>query len=344
MRNKELTHARLKDSEQKRVRLIATMEEAAKRKERSKPKEITQADRLAEAARTERLNSKSLNRWEEMEKKKSEEQKAKLEALHNRRLEGPVISWWSGVAKWINGRLAQVGIKEIPQENETEAARKKKGRDATHQDSLKRGKSRKSEKAGELADTIVTESGVLPDADPQLAVTEKQTTGEPSQEAANKVAFAPPQEPGNLLDGIHFYASLPEETLPVAAISPPQTPATATQPTAPATQAEASVIPATTPAHTGSVQIHNDLQNELMQLQTDSPLLPKAPPPPGPPTIEHSSRNLVVLENFDAKTSQEYSVFFNTRKPPKLQSKFPATCLNAQIPPVGFPPAISSLA
>jgi vacuolar protein sorting-associated protein 72 len=70
---------------------------------------MTQADRLVEAERTERKNSKSLNRWEETEKKRSEEQKARLAALHNRQLEGPVITWWSGLAKWVNGKLAHVG-------------------------------------------------------------------------------------------------------------------------------------------------------------------------------------------------------------------------------------------
>ncbi|KAK5696233.1 hypothetical protein LTS12_028589, partial [Elasticomyces elasticus] len=51
LQNKQMTHAKLKDSEQKRIRLIATMEEAAKRKAHLKPKEMTQAQRLAEAER-----------------------------------------------------------------------------------------------------------------------------------------------------------------------------------------------------------------------------------------------------------------------------------------------------
>ncbi|KAJ9246806.1 transcriptional regulator family: YL1 nuclear protein [Paecilomyces variotii] len=132
MKNKELTHARLKDSEEKRTRLIATMEEAARRKEKHKPKEMTQAERLAEAARVERINSKSLNRWEEMEKKKAEEQRARLEALQNRRLEGPVMSWWSGLAVWVNGKLTRVGkvdIQQKPEKEEKEPKRKKKGED-----------------------------------------------------------------------------------------------------------------------------------------------------------------------------------------------------------------------
>ncbi|KAH1988981.1 hypothetical protein KXV33_000484 [Aspergillus fumigatus] len=128
MQNKQLTHARLKDSEEKRIRLIATMEEAAKMKAHLKPKEMTQADRLAEAERVERLNSKSLSRWEEMEKRKAEERRAKIEALQNRRLEGPVISYWSGIATWVNGRLTRVGKVDITPKPEKEETTRKKSK------------------------------------------------------------------------------------------------------------------------------------------------------------------------------------------------------------------------
>ncbi|KAF4162050.1 hypothetical protein CNMCM6936_002659 [Aspergillus lentulus] len=128
MQNKQLTHARLKDSEEKRIRLIATMEEAAKRKAHLKPKEMTQADRLAEAERVERLNSKSLSRWEEMEKRKAEERRAKIEALQNRRLEGPVVSYWSGIATWVNGRLTRVGKVDITPKPEKEEPTRKKSK------------------------------------------------------------------------------------------------------------------------------------------------------------------------------------------------------------------------
>ncbi|KAL4901914.1 YL1 nuclear protein-domain-containing protein, partial [Aspergillus multicolor] len=130
MQNKELTHARLKDSEEKRIRLIATMEEAAKRKAKHKPKKMTQAEHLAEAERVERHNSKSLNRWEEMEKRKAEERRAKIEALQNRRLEGPVISYWSGVATWADGRLARVGKVAITPKPEKDDSGRKKSKKA----------------------------------------------------------------------------------------------------------------------------------------------------------------------------------------------------------------------
>ncbi|PLN79564.1 YL1 nuclear protein-domain-containing protein [Aspergillus taichungensis] len=134
MHNKEMTHARLKDSEEKRVRLIATMEEAAKRKAHLKPKEMTQAERLAEAERVERLNSKSLNLWEEMEKRKAEERKAKIEALQNRRLQGPVMSYWSGLATWSDGRLTRLGKVDITPKPEKEEPTRKKSKKSEKED------------------------------------------------------------------------------------------------------------------------------------------------------------------------------------------------------------------
>ncbi|KAJ5214864.1 YL1 nuclear [Penicillium chermesinum] len=126
MVNKEMTHARLKDSQEKRIRIIATMKEAEKRKAHLKPKAMTQEDHLAEAARIERLNSKSLNRWEQAERRKADERRAKIEALQNRRLEGPVISYWSGLATWANGRLIRVGKAEIKSKPEKDTTKKKK--------------------------------------------------------------------------------------------------------------------------------------------------------------------------------------------------------------------------
>lgn len=111
VQNKRSVHLRMVESEKRRVQLIQVMEEAAKRKEAAKPKLLTQAERMEEAARTEERNARSLNRWEETEKKRSDEQKAKLAALQNRRLSGPVISWWSGMATWVNGRLTHVGCR-----------------------------------------------------------------------------------------------------------------------------------------------------------------------------------------------------------------------------------------
>ncbi|ODH17061.1 hypothetical protein ACO22_06306 [Paracoccidioides brasiliensis] len=430
VQNKEMTHARLKDSEERRVRLIATMEEAARRKQKLKPKVMTQADRLAEAAKTERLNSKSLNRWEEMERKRTEEQQARLAALQNRRLEGAVMTWWSGFAKWINGKLAQVGMKEISQPAEGE--RRRKGNDGD--DSSKRGKAKKGEKGekGEkggdkssgAGQSLESHSGKKGDGQAQETKKDDQT---------QQNTF-PSQAPANFLDGIHLFASMKDDSsmssaapqgqpaeAPVSQASAPPKPSTSQQPQQkprfqappvegiPATTTTAQVLPVpaskelkSTPQlsqtadeepqerslrievgimrsegspATGSpssqqppngkpetqaapLQVkenRNSDDSDNAQLQqtqiqptptTPSPFIQQPPPeqkqrlaqhqekeqgeqeqnqqpiPTPPPAIEYSSRNLIILENFENKSPQEreeYNIFFNSRKPQKLQ-------------------------
>lgn len=189
MQNKEVTHARLKDSEEKRVRLIATMEEAAKRKARFKPKGMTQAERLAEAERVEKQNSKSLNRWEEMEKRKAEERLAKIEALQNRRLEGPVMSYWSGLATWVNGRLTRVGKVDIAQKQKQDREEKaKKSKKAVEKDD-KNGSGKKS---SPMTAVEISTPGLAPVPAPRNA--QGPVSGEGD---ASKQDQAPPNQQGD---------------------------------------------------------------------------------------------------------------------------------------------------
>jgi vacuolar protein sorting-associated protein 72 len=120
--SKEQLHAQMVDREIKRLKQLANMEKAAAAKQAAKKPAMTQADRLAEAARVEKANFKSLSRWEEAEQQREEEQAAKLAALSNRKLEGPVITWWSGKAEWVGGILKKVGKAlelEDPKEKQT---------------------------------------------------------------------------------------------------------------------------------------------------------------------------------------------------------------------------------
>lgn len=189
MQNKEVTHARLKDSEEKRVRLIATMEEAAKRKARYKPKGMTQAERLAEAERVEKQNSKSLNRWEEMEKRKAEERLAKIEALQNRRLEGPVMSYWSGLATWVNGRLTRVGKVDIAQKQKQDREEKaKKSKKAVEKDD----KNGSGKKFSPMTAIGTPTPGLAPVPAPENA-----QGPVPSEGDASKQDQAPPNQQGD---------------------------------------------------------------------------------------------------------------------------------------------------
>lgn len=116
LQNRSETLRRLEESEKRRLHTIALMEKAAAKKDstRVKKREMTQEERLAEAKITERRNRKSLCSWEETERAKIEEQRQRLLALQNRKLAGPVITYWSGRAEWnADGKLLKVGKKMV---------------------------------------------------------------------------------------------------------------------------------------------------------------------------------------------------------------------------------------
>ncbi|EON68346.1 hypothetical protein W97_07604 [Coniosporium apollinis CBS 100218] len=257
VQNKEETHNRLKEKEEHRLKTLMVMEAAAKRKEQNAPKAMTQADRLAEAARVEKQNSKSLNRWEAAEKKREEEQRAKLEALKNRKMEGPFIRFYSGPAVWVNGKLKHVGKgAKIEETDESAAQGVEKGTSgsaaaptdptvsATHEPS-----------------NTTQPASLLPTAPPL------PTPPRPLHPLAypNSIMFAPPQGPAGFLDGIHYYASLPDQLRQQALHPHPYH-----QPL------YAPLAPSHHPVHV-------------------------TPPPPPPPRklIERATRNLITLHGYD---------------------------------------------
>ncbi|KAG0138850.1 YL1 nuclear protein-domain-containing protein [Tuber indicum] len=135
LQNRTETMKRLQESEKRRLHTIKLMEAAAAKKDKENPrKEMTQVERLKEAKLTEERNLKSLNKWEESEAVRLEEQRKKLAALQNRKLVGPVITWWSGTAEWNGeGKLVRVGkglveILDNSEDGEKGGGKKAKGR------------------------------------------------------------------------------------------------------------------------------------------------------------------------------------------------------------------------
>lgn len=126
--NKQATHLRLKESERKREKTLQMMQAAEERKKAKEAQVLTQEERLARAAVIEKQNSKTVTRWEEAEKMRLDEQKAREDALKNRRLDGPVITYWSGPAVWINDKLKKVGRNPLVEELEAERDGKTKKR------------------------------------------------------------------------------------------------------------------------------------------------------------------------------------------------------------------------
>lgn len=284
IQNKEIIHLRMVEKEKQRVKQMKHMEEAEKKRQAAKAPPMTQAERIAEAARTERKNAKSLNRWEESERKRAEAQKAKLEALHSRQLQGPIITWWSGLTRWVNGKLSEVGIREI---RKVEA------------DGLPQ--------VGQTSNTGIhrgLHSGVSPADNHRESITLPTVQVQPTPSVDHAAEPAQPHIPGQttnvdyeptpslgLLDGIHFYASLPSQSKNGVAMESGQPPLS--------TDRDASL------------QHHEHMEPDPIEHpaafveKASSPLrlepvAPEPPQMPPGPIIEYASRSLVALGNIDS--------------------------------------------
>ncbi|ETI19322.1 hypothetical protein G647_09154 [Cladophialophora carrionii CBS 160.54] len=204
--HREETIARLKESEAQSKKLKALKEKRDRERAKDAPRELTQADRLAEAARVERQNAKSLNRWEAMERKRQEEQAAKLAALKDRKLEGPVISWLSQKAKWIQPDPSKIATKDAAEP----PGPKKRGRKSKAELELIAAE-KASESTALLAVTPTTTSisaqqdPLAQGPAPEMVSTPAAAAG-PSQPEVMPPASDKPQE--SFLMGIHEYANL----------------------------------------------------------------------------------------------------------------------------------------
>ncbi|KAL2021053.1 hypothetical protein VTK56DRAFT_7708 [Thermocarpiscus australiensis] len=107
--SKQQLHQKMVIDELRRRKQLEKMEKKAKMLEAMKKPPMTQAERLAEAAIVEKRNSKSLNRWEEAEKQREEERLKKIAALNSRKLDGPVVTFWSGIQELQEGQSKHVG-------------------------------------------------------------------------------------------------------------------------------------------------------------------------------------------------------------------------------------------
>lgn len=288
VQNKEEITSRLVASEKRRIEQLHVMTEAAKRREAGKPKALTQVQRMEEAARIERSNAKSLNRWEESEKKRVKEQKARLEAMHDRQLTGPVLSWWSGMARWMNDKLNLVGwqnikvaqLKDVQEETkqQEDGAQAKPSMDDPEDvvmgDEFRRASQHQSSQ----------QSWPMREGD--------TTTNSPATEP-------PPQESQGFLHGIYDYANLPEPSS--GNVLRDHDPFTdhGKAPPEPSTPPPAALGPVAT-----------GTQRDAVPLQR--------------PVVEYSSRNLVILKDIDANGQRSWELqnqVLLKKRNGKLQSK-----------------------
>ncbi|KAF1344579.1 YL1 nuclear protein-domain-containing protein [Delphinella strobiligena] len=103
--NKEQTEMKLKESQKRSEKAHELLRIAAEKRAANASPALTQADRIARALKTEKENSKSLNKWVQVEEERRTLQRKRMEALRNRQIEGPVIRYWSASAIWEGDKI-----------------------------------------------------------------------------------------------------------------------------------------------------------------------------------------------------------------------------------------------
>lgn len=301
LQNRTETMKRLEESEKRRLHTIKLMEAAAAKKDKTNPRKVmTQADRLREAKLTEEMNLKSLNRWEQNEAYRLEEQRRKLAALQNRRLVGPVITWWSGTAEWDErGKLVRVGkgLADTIECSGNEVGKKDKGKDCKRNFT---SRSSDQEKGKEKS---------TPESEGDLG----QERNETQQQQYGTIIIPQPEQ---------------DSTIQVRSTSPSRPTSSTSDNINPAPSSDTALLAPHPPAPQQEVIRSNGngalpmfLEGILEYTALPDPSEQKGPPPekitdestpPTPPSLagppkpktEQSTRNVVVLGNFDPPAVQ----------------------------------------
>ncbi|KAM0591588.1 hypothetical protein ACHAPN_007255 [Verticillium nonalfalfae] len=276
--SKEQLHNQMVEREAKRLKQVAAMEKKAKRLAALKKPPMTQAERLAEAALVEKRNAKSLNRWEEAEKAREAERAAKLAALNNRTLQGPVITFWSGMGEWEGD--ANGGKTVTMEEKQPRKKREKK-------EKPEKGKAKADKKGGAAPET----DAATPALGGTPATAPATGTGTEAKPGVDSMLSTPattsPNTPISAVDpGL---AKLPESSMPPLKVedapSPappsaaPEQPSLTLEP-APAALAPPAPAPAAPPTDPEPGPVAPPTISPSPQ--GPSPLALPAPPPPPP--------------------------------------------------------------
>lgn len=358
--SKRQLHEQMVDREIKRLKQLANMEKAAAAKAAAKKPALTQADRLAEAARVEKANSKSLSRWEEAEQQREEEQRLKLLALKNRTLNGPVITWWSGMGEWVGGKLKHVGKNLVVEEKEKPISKKRKAIEMEADSEVGSVNSAPSKTdatpsvsndESKAVTSLAPEPLISTPVNTASSTTTPPETSTPKSElitqiptTSNGSANSPPLSNNIAVIPPVFVPPAPPKVVPQHNYGPPNSsvlappaglalwaPMSRTSASQPSRYPPFSVAP---PILDGSLPVpglgYNYAPRPAPSLPTPSSLSnnaqPSPPPqPPAPPLIEHAGRSYIILNNFDElaikdKTVQ-LQVLFGGRKFVKVQSK-----------------------
>lgn len=326
--NKQSTLAKLKEKDKRRDDTLAMMKAAEARKAKHEPKPMTQAERLAEAARVERKNSKSLHRWEEAEEQRAADRQAKLDALKNRQIEGPFIRYYSGPAIWVDDKLKYTG-KDAPKIEDLEEKLNKDGAlQATHSGTVEQTAAPQDDLAKHSpgsVDQAQPSQGPSQMPPPFQSQPSQPETPQPSQSghggssgvACPGDSMFPPSTEDSFLYGIEQYAGIqhpsPSQSQPhsQSQMYPPFQPPSQLPPnpfSEPPTQdsygpmqSPFSQSPFSQPHPLDSDPIlsHNPPNPQSLLSTFQRPAPPSVPaPPPRRKVIRRALRNLLILSSF----------------------------------------------
>ena len=311
---KEALYAQMVEREVKRLEQMKRMEKAAAAKAASQKPPMTQAERMAEAAKVERRNAKSLNRWEQAERDREAERKAKLDALHTRQLEGPVITWWSGMAEWIGGNLKKVG-KILTLDDPKEKPRKRKAAEMEVDSDATPVPENVTANARSLSNTPAASTPPMSHSIPQANITivAPEPVATNSSTEANGVAATNDPASNSAMQPPHYLPRAPPTVpTPPPYVAPLPNPPRATGPLQPPAhlahllpgQSPYSYIPLpsiSNPAPPSNLMPPPPIPQPAFQNVNPfmAPPQPSPPPPPPPPAIEHATKNYLILQNFD---------------------------------------------
>lgn len=244
--SKEQLHQQMIEREARRLKQVEAMERKAKKKEAMKKPPMTQAERLKEAAIVEKRNAKSLNRWEEAEKQREEERRAKLAALNNRRLEGPVVTFWTGIID-----LSEVQLKHVGKMVSMEEKPKRKRPSTAVNKEVAAATSLKTEQIGssEIAEATPTTQDAIglppkPDTPPELEAPKIESAPVTSEGVTAPALLSSAPTPSVLPSSSSIAAPPPAVEAPANPPLPPQpTPPPASLPASPAVTTGQSMSP-----------------------------------------------------------------------------------------------------
>ncbi|KAF4553461.1 Hypothetical protein D9617_7g031890 [Elsinoe fawcettii] len=303
--NAKITEAKIKESKKRAKRTQEIMRIAAEKKAAEAGPELTQADRMARALATEKVNNRSLNRWEKSEQERLRLQKEKLEAMRNRKLEGPLIRYWSGPVQWTwrEGPEGPVYARFKYLIDPEEKVKKLEKHDADRSNGDGKQSRRQSLAKGQAMDEApiigINGEGTTSDRTGDTAMSDAA----PTQSAP---ASANPQPPdtdngrtatgleandpeSSFLDGIQLYASdddpnrRSEGPKPSILVSSADAPSLMEPYSFPALGYHPSMPPythiPTSASHGSHLPLHTELASRVLLTLSQFPTLPSSPPP-----------------------------------------------------------------